>query len=315
MSWGGPRGSRRSSWWEEESLRQGDSQIGGWRHGSSGGGAPAQGAQGGGWSIGNRSSSRGDRGSSSTRGWSSGWGSGRGSSSSAGIEGEPGRGRGSGRKRKTTGAHGSESLRAFGRIDPVSEDDTRYLIRMRWPGPFFTTLPPAGEAGDLASLKAAATELEAELVFRERGNRLPRKKGGLGARALRDTVTGNTGGHRGNFLTVIAPDVDSCRELVMKAIRSAEMCRNNSAATIRWIQRHTVFQGCMQDGLEFGGGAPTPLLALTDGNADDKDDSSESYTDASEPETESVSETDSGTDIPDENETPPSISRRADVPD
>jgi len=50
------------------------------------------------------------------------------------------------------------------------------------------------------------------------------------------------------------------------------------------------------------------------GQPKDEEDSSKSYTDASESETESVSESDSGTDIPHENETLPSISRGADIP-
>lgn len=72
---------------------------------------------------------------------------------------------------------------------------------------------------------------------------MPRKKGGLGARMTRDVESGNSGGRRGHVVSVIGPDVESCREML--AIRAAEIRQSNCAADIRHIRCGFVYQGAL----------------------------------------------------------------------
>jgi len=140
----------------------------------------------------------------------------------------------------------------------------------------------------LDSLRASAADFEVEIKFRERTNRLPVWAGGRGALALRDAASGNTGGRRGNFLTVIGPDVDSCREVVLLAIRAAETVPANSAAAIRKIRKAFSYEGPVLEapGISsgIGGGAPTGRQVATAGPAGCDEADSDSDSDASEAE-------------------------------
>ena len=261
----------------------------GWRTLSSGGsGAPAQ------------SSGAGGGGAPAQGTWSSGWSSAGGSWRDRGYQSSsraPGQAARGGQRRNDERTDAEKNQAAYGRVDPVlGDDDSRYLIRLRWPGHFFRTLPNKGQPGDLDSLKAAAADLETEIHFRVRTNRLSVRAGGRGSLASRDPASGNTGGWRGNFLTVIGQDVDCCREIVLMAIRVAETVPANSAAVIRKLRQSFLYEGPAQEAPQKSAGisvgAPTGQLAFNadpvgnlpsdrDSDADPTDDDDDNRSSAS----------------------------------
>jgi len=134
------------------------------------------------------------------------------------------------------------------------------MIRQLWPGRTFGTMMEEGPPGEMDSLNAFAKESEAETASCERGSCLSRKRGGRRERLFRDVKSKNTGGH-GNLFTVIGPDVDSCREIVLQAIRAVEMCPG-------WGKRQGLAsQGPRVEAPSIGGGAPAGQPAARDATA------------------------------------------------
>jgi len=201
--------------------------------------------------------------------WSSGacnWSSGAGSWSSGwkSFAGEPGGGCKHGGKPKPADPSNARYMAAVACVDPVLKDDGRNMIRLRWPGRASGTMTEEGAPGDLASLKAAVKESEADIAFCEGGSRLPGKRGGRAARALRDVMSANTKGHHGNLFTVIGLDVDSCWETVRPAIGAAERRPCHRAAYLRRNRQGFASVGGGAAPLEapsIGGGAPAGQLA------------------------------------------------------